>query len=79
MFIIVLGQHVSSLIKSSSGPSKIQILTYSRIRPLYTGYKRPEFFVIKIRLNTGDKSLKVRQEYNINIKKISLTKRNISA
>ena len=30
-------------------------------------------------LNTGDKSLKVRQEYNINIGKISLTKRNITA
>jgi len=27
MFIIVLGQHVSAFIKSSSGPSKIQILT----------------------------------------------------
>jgi len=27
MFIIVLGQHVSTLIESSSGPSKIQILT----------------------------------------------------
>jgi len=27
MFIIVLGQHVSILIESSSGPSKIQILT----------------------------------------------------
>ena len=26
MFIIVLGQHVSILIESSSGPSKIQIL-----------------------------------------------------
>jgi len=30
-------------------------------------------------LNAGDKSLKVRQEYNINIGKISLTKRNITA
>jgi len=27
MFIIVLGQHVSILIESSSGPYKIQILT----------------------------------------------------
>jgi len=27
MFIIVLGQHVSILIESSSGPSKVQILT----------------------------------------------------
>jgi len=27
MFIVVLGQHVSVLIESSSGPSKIQILT----------------------------------------------------
>jgi len=27
MFIIVLGQHVWILIESSSGPSKIQILT----------------------------------------------------
>ena len=27
MFIIVLGQHVSVLIESSSGPSKKQILT----------------------------------------------------
>ena len=27
MFIIVLGQHVSILIESSSGPSRIQILT----------------------------------------------------
>ena len=27
MFIIVLGQHVSTLIELSSGPSKIQILT----------------------------------------------------
>ena len=27
MFITVLGQHVSILIESSSGPSKIQILT----------------------------------------------------
>jgi len=27
MFIIVLGQHVSILIESSSGPSKMQILT----------------------------------------------------
>ena len=26
MFVIVLGQHVSTLIESSSGPSKIQIL-----------------------------------------------------
>jgi len=30
MFIIVLGQHVSILIESSSGPSKIQILSYSQ-------------------------------------------------
>jgi len=30
-------------------------------------------------LNTGDKSLKVRQEYNINVGKVSLTKRNITA
>jgi len=29
-------------------------------------------------LNTGDKSLNVRQEYNINIGKISLTKCNIT-
>ena len=29
-------------------------------------------------LNTGDNSLNVRQEYNINIGKISLTKRNIT-
>ena len=29
-------------------------------------------------LNIGDKSLKVRQEYNINTGKISLTKRNIT-
>jgi len=28
MFIIVLGQHVSVLIESPSGPSNIQILTY---------------------------------------------------
>ena len=27
MFIIVLGQHVSIVIESSSGPSKVQILT----------------------------------------------------
>jgi len=27
MFIIVLGQHISILIESYSGPSKIQILT----------------------------------------------------
>jgi len=27
MFIVVLGQHVSILTESSSGPSKIQILT----------------------------------------------------
>ena len=27
MFIIVLGQHVSILMESSAGPSKIQILT----------------------------------------------------
>jgi len=27
MFIIVLGQHVSTLIEPSSGPSTIQILT----------------------------------------------------
>jgi len=27
MFVIVLGQHVSILIESSLGPSKIQILT----------------------------------------------------
>jgi len=27
MFVIVLGQHVSILIESASGPSKIQILT----------------------------------------------------
>ena len=30
-------------------------------------------------LNTGDKSLNFRQEYNINVGKISLTKRNITA
>ena len=30
-------------------------------------------------LDTGDKSLNVRQEYNINIGKISLTKRKITA
>jgi len=30
-------------------------------------------------LSTGDKSLNVRQEYNINIGKTSLTKRNITA
>ena len=30
-------------------------------------------------LSTGDKSLKVRQEYNINVGKTSLTKRNITA
>jgi len=29
--------------------------------------------------NTGDKNLKVRQEYNISIRKASLTKRNITA
>jgi len=56
MFIIVLGQHVSILIESPSGPSK-------NTDPL----------------NTGDKSLNIRQEYNINIRKISLTKRNITA
>jgi len=28
-------------------------------------------------LNTGDESLNVRQEYNINVGKTSLTKRNI--
>jgi len=27
IFVIVLGQHVSILIESSSGPSKLQILT----------------------------------------------------
>jgi len=27
MFIVVLGQHVSILIESSSGPAKIQVLT----------------------------------------------------
>jgi len=32
MFIIVLGQHVSILIESSSGPSKIQILTEPRLK-----------------------------------------------
>jgi len=30
-------------------------------------------------LNTGDKSLKVRQEYNINVGKISFNKRKITA
>jgi len=30
-------------------------------------------------LNTGDKSLKVRQEYNINVGKTSLTKHNFTA
>ena len=30
-------------------------------------------------LNTGDKSLNISQEYNVNIGKISLTKRNITA
>jgi len=30
-------------------------------------------------LNTEDKSLKVRQEYNISVRKTSLTKRNITA
>ena len=30
-------------------------------------------------LNTGDKSLHVSQEYNINMGKTSLTKRNITA
>jgi len=30
-------------------------------------------------LNTGDKSIKVRQEHNINIGMTSLTKRNITA
>jgi len=63
VFIIVLGQHVSILIESSSGPSKIQILIYYRNQSL----------------NTRDKSHKVRQEYDINIKKVSLTKRNYSA
>jgi hypothetical protein len=32
MFIIVLGQHVSILIESSSGPSKIQILTWQCLK-----------------------------------------------
>ena len=35
MFIIVLGQHVSILIESSSGPSKIQILTYQCLKSLW--------------------------------------------
>jgi len=30
MFIIVLGQHVSILIESSSGSSEIQILTFAK-------------------------------------------------
>jgi len=32
MFIILLGQRVSILIESSSGPSKIQILTYQYLK-----------------------------------------------
>ena len=41
---------------------------------------RPFTVTIEIQpLSAGDKSLNVRQEYNINIGKISLTKCNISA
>ena len=32
VFFIVLGQHVSILIESSSGPSKIQILTWKCLK-----------------------------------------------
>jgi len=35
MFIIVLGQHVSILIESSSGSSKIQILNYQCLNALW--------------------------------------------
>ena len=36
IFIIVLGQHVSILLESSSGPSKIQILSYSQTQQNFT-------------------------------------------
>ena len=35
MFIVVLGQHVSILIESSSGPSKIQILMRVSLRHMH--------------------------------------------
>ena len=44
-------------------PSRSHVTVFTEIRPL----------------STGDKSLNVRQEYNINIGKISLNKRNITA
>ena len=69
MFVIVLGQHVSILIESSSGPSKNtdpylpMFKMYCRIQPLNTGYK----------------SLNFRQEYNIDVGTISLNTQNIIA
>jgi len=67
MFITVLGQHVSILTESSSGPCN---------------NRDPYLAMFKMRFgtpNTGDKSLNFRQEYNINIGMISLSKRNIIA
>jgi len=69
MFIIVLGQHVLILIESSSGPSK---------------NTDPYLAMFKMRcgiqpLSTGDRSLNIRQEYNINVGTISLNKHNIIA
>jgi len=69
MFIIVLGQHVSILIGSSLGHSK-------NTDPYLAVFK----MCCRIQpLNTGDKSLNIRQEYNINIGMISVNKHNIIA
>jgi len=44
MFIIVLGQHVSILIESSSDPSKIQILTKDLYLVVFDGYIIPYLY-----------------------------------
>jgi len=67
MFVIVLGQHVSILRESFSGPSK---------------NRDPYLAMFKMRCgipNAGEKSLNFRQEYNIKIGTISPNKRNITA
>jgi len=53
MFIIVLGQHVSILIESFSGPSKIQILTYAAV--VYPGIFFGEGGVQQFQLRTEDR------------------------
>jgi hypothetical protein len=64
MFIIVLGQHVSILIESSSGPSK-NTDPYLAMFKMRCGIPESNHSTLEI------KSLNVRPEYNISIGKIS--------